>query len=269
MLRTMAGWGDRVIRAISWLLSKFNLRIMSAAELETLISARTEQARKGIYETEIERLVIARTEQLRKSVKELEESCDSTLEALGDALDLKEAQTKFHSKRVTAYAIGIAKTMGISPDEIRVIARGAFLHDIGRMAIPAQILNKPGPLDPSEWQIMREYCLRGYQIVKKIPFLSEAAEIIYAHQERYDGTGYPRGLRETDIPLGARIVAIANTLDAITSNRPYRAAQSLDFAREEIAGWSGRQFDPDIVKIFFSMPANIWEALRTDIGRGH
>ena len=183
--------------------------------------------------------------------------------------DLKEAQTERHSKRVTAYAIGIAKTMGISPDEIRVIARGAFLHDIGKMAIPDQILTKPGPLDTSEWRIMREYCLRGYQIVKKIPFLSEAAEIVYAHQERYDGTGYPRGLKETDIPLGARIVAIANTLDAITSNRPYRAAQSLDFAREEIGRWSGRQFDPDIVKIFLSMPANIWEALRTDIGPAH
>ena len=258
-----------MIRAISWLLSKFNLRIMSDDELETLISARTEQAQKAIYETDIEGLVVARTEQLRKSVKDLEESYDITLEALGALLDLKEAQTEHHSKRVTAYAIGIAKTMCISPDEIRVIARGAFLHDIGKMAIPDQILTKSGPLDTSEWRIMREYCLRGYQIVKKIPFLSEAAEIVYAHQERYDGTGYPRGLKETDIPLGARIVAIANTLDAITSNRPYRAAQSLDFAREEIGRWSGRQFDPDIVKIFLSMPANIWEALRTDIGPAH
>src|SRR5947207_906204 len=114
MLRTIVGWGGRVIRAISWLLSKFNLRIMSDAELETLINARTEQAQKTIYETDIEGLVIARTEQLRKAIKDLEESYDITLEALGDALDLKEAQTECHSKRVTAYAIGIAKTMGIS-----------------------------------------------------------------------------------------------------------------------------------------------------------
>jgi putative nucleotidyltransferase with HDIG domain len=134
-----------VITPISWLLSKFHLRIMSDAELETLVSARTEQARKAIYETEIERIVIARTEQRRKSIKELEESYDITLEALGDSLNLKEAQTERHSKRVTAYAIGIAKTMGISPDEIRVIARGAFLHDIGKDGDPRSDLDEARP----------------------------------------------------------------------------------------------------------------------------
>ena len=159
--------------------------------------------------------------------------------------------------------------MGISPDEIRVIARGAFLHDIGKMAIPDQILMKPGPLDTSEWEIMREYCLRGHQIVKKVPFLVEPAEVVYAHHENFDGTGYPRRLKGQEIPLGARIVAIANTLDAMTTNRPYRAAQSLDFAREEIGRWSGRQFDPDIAEVFLSMPETIWEALRRDIGPAH
>jgi putative nucleotidyltransferase with HDIG domain len=156
--------------------------------------------------------------------------------------------------------------MGLPSDQIRVIARGAFLHDIGKMAIPDAILNKPGKLDAAESETMREHPYRGYQIVKKIPFLAEAAEIVYSHQEKFDGTGYPRGLKNEEIPLGARIFSIADTLDAMTSNRPYRAALPDSAAREEIDRWSGRQFDPDLVKVFLSMPENIWPALREDIG---
>src|SRR5256886_4746729 len=217
------------------------------------------------YQTNLEALVTARTEQLRQAVSTLEKSYDITLEALGNALDLKDAETEGHSKRVTAYTIAIARAMGLSSDQIRIIARGAFLHDIGKMAIPDQILKKPGKLDPEETAIMREHCYRGYQIVRRIPFLSEAAEIVYAHQEKFDGTGYPRGLKGEEIPLGARIFSIADTLDAITSDRPYRPAQTLTAAREEIQRWSGRQFDPEVVKKFLSMPENIWEDLRKEI----
>jgi len=155
--------------------------------------------------------------------------------------------------------------MGLTADQIRVIARGAFLHDIGKMAIPDAILNKPGALTPDEAGIMREHSYHGYQIVKKIPFLQEAAEIVYAHQERFDGTGYPRGLKGEQIPLGARMFAVADTLDAITSDRPYRPAQTLTAAREEIQRWAGRQFDPEVVKMFLSMPENIWDDLRKEI----
>ena len=218
------------------------------------------------YQTNLETLVTERTQRLRQAVKELEESYDITLEALGDALDLKDRETEGHSKRVTAFTIAIAKTMGLPSDQIRVIARGAFLHDIGKMAIPDAILNKPGKLDAAEFETMREHPYRGYQIVKKIPFLAEAAEIVYSHQEKFDGTGYPRGLKNEEIPLGARIFSIADTLDAMTSNRPYRAALPDSAAREEIDRWSGRQFDPDLVKVFLSMPENIWPALREDIG---
>jgi putative nucleotidyltransferase with HDIG domain len=195
----------------------------------------------------------------------LERSYDITLEALGDALDLKDAETEGHSKRVTAYTIAIARAMGMPKEQISVIARGAFLHDIGKMAIPDQILRKPGKLDPDEIALMREHCWRGYQMLKKIPFLVEASEIVYAHQEKFDGTGYPRGLKGDEIPLGARIFSIADTLDAITSDRPYRPAQSWQAAREEIYRWSGRQFDPQIVEVFKSMPDNIWEDLRKEI----
>ena len=117
----------------------------------------------------------------------------------------------------------------------------------------------------ASWLVMREHCYHGYQMVKKIPFLSEAAEIVYAHQERFDGTDYPRGLKGKEILLGARIVAVTNTLDSITSDLPYRPAQSLQAAREEIAKWSGRQFDPEIVKTFLEMPDNTWEGLRRQI----
>jgi len=217
------------------------------------------------YQTELESLVTARTEQVRQALASLERSYDITLEALGNALDLKDAETEGHSKRVTAFTIAIARAMGISSDQIRVIARGAFLHDIGKMAIPDAILRKPGALDPEETAIMREHCYRGYQILRRIPFLTEASEIVYSHQEKFDGTGYPRGLKGEQIPLGARIFSVADTLDAMTSDRPYRAKLPLSAAREEIDKWSGRQFDPQVVKIFLEMPENIWDDLRRGI----
>src|SRR5229473_4428592 len=184
------------------------------------------------YQTNLESLVQARTDQLQAAMEDLERSYDITLQALGDALDLKDAETQGHSKRVTAFTIATARAMGLNSDQIRVIARGAFLHDIGKMAIPDAILRKPGALTPEETTIMREHCFRGYQMLRKIPFLAEASEIVYSHQEKFDGSGYPRGLKGTEIPLGARIFSVADTLDAMTSNRPYRAAQTLAAARE-------------------------------------
>src|SRR6266478_2266035 len=156
------------------------------------------------YQTNLETRVEARTDQLRKAMGNLERSYDITLEALGDAIDLKYAETEGHSKRVTAFTIAMARHRGLSDDQVRIIARGAFLHDIGKMAIPDAILRKPGAMTEAETEIMREHCFRGYQMLKKIPFLAEASEIVYAHQERFDGTGYPRGLSGNDIPLGAR-----------------------------------------------------------------
>jgi putative nucleotidyltransferase with HDIG domain len=250
--------------AYDYLLKPFEREQLLATARRALENRRLKLENRA-YQTNLESLVSARTDQLRQALRDLERSYDITLEALGDALDLKDAETEGHSKRVTAFTIAMAKAMGLSHDEIRVIARGAFLHDIGKMAVPDHILRKPGALDREEVEIMREHCYHGYQILRKIPFLAEAAEIVYSHQERYDGTGYPRGLKGREIPLGSRIFSIADTLDAITSDRPYRPAQSVAAAREEIDRWSERQFDPEIVKTFMNMPETIWEDLRKQI----
>lgn len=250
--------------AYDYLLKPFE-REQLLASVRRAIETRRLRMENRAYQMNLESLVSARTEQLRQTMADLERSYDITLEALGDALDLKDSETEGHSKRVTAFTIAIARAMGLSAERIRVIARGAFLHDIGKMAIPDAILRKSGPLSEEERSIMREHCFRGYQMLRKIPFLSEAAEIVYSHQERFDGTGYPRGLRAEEIHLGARIFAVADTLDAITSDRPYRAAQSIRAAREEIIRFSGTQFDPDVVRTFQGMPESIWVDLRKEI----
>ena len=217
------------------------------------------------FQLHLEALVADKTADLEHANEELKRSHDMLLEALGDALDLKDAETEGHSRRVTAFTIAIARAMGLPAEEVETIAHGAFLHDFGKMAIRDSVLRKPGPLDPDEIQEMQKHCELGYQMVRKIPFLKDAAEIVYAHQERWDGTGYPLGLKGEEIPLGARIFAIADTLDAITSDRPYRSARSYQAAREEIEQWSGRQFDPVIVKVFLRMPQSIWENLRSQV----
>jgi putative nucleotidyltransferase with HDIG domain len=250
--------------AYDYLLKPFEREQLLATVRRALENRRLKMENRK-YQTELESLVDARTQQLQIAMADLERSYGMTLEALGGALDLKDAETEGHSRRVTVFTIAIARAMGLPKDQIDVIARGAFLHDIGKMAIPDAILRKPGKLDPDEVTIMREHCYHGYQILKKIPFLKEAAEIVYAHQEHYDGSGYPRQLKGEEIPLGARIFAVADTLDAITSDRPYRGKRSIAEAREEIKIWSERQFDPEVVEMFLSMPEKIWPDLRKEI----
>ena len=250
--------------AYDYLLKPFE-REQLLAMVRRALETRRLRLENVAYQTKLESLVSGRTEMLRKALTDLERSYDITLEALGDALDLKDAETEGHSKRVTAFTIAIARAMELPQERVRVIARGAFLHDIGKMAIPDDILRKPGRLDAKEQAIMREHAYLGYQILRKIPFLQEAADIVYSHQERYDGTGYPRGLRADQIPLGARIFAVADTFDAMTSDRPYRAAQSIASGRREIERNSGKQFDPEVVKVFLGLPERIWQELRTEI----
>jgi putative nucleotidyltransferase with HDIG domain len=246
---------EQLIAAVRRALENRRLKLENEShrsQLEVLVEARTELLQHAMSEKE-------------RALSELERSYDITLEALGDALDLKDAETEGHSKRVTAFTMAIARAMELPHDRVRVIARGAFLHDVGKMAVPDAILRKPGRLSPEEQMLMREHALLGYQMLRKIPFLHEAANIVYSHQERYDGSGYPRGLKGDQIPLGARIFAVADTFDAITSDRPYRAAQSISAARREIQKYSGRQFDPDVVETFLSISEDLWQQLRDEI----
>lgn len=235
------------------------------AAMERALEQRRNAQQNAFDKQHLEQLVEARTDLLRAAIADLEQAYDITLEALGDALDLKDAETEGHSRRVTAYTIALARAMGLSGDELHIVSRGAFLHDIGKMAIPDAILLKPGKLDCQEQEMMREHCARGYQILKKIPFLHDAAQIVYSHQEHFDGTGYPRKLRGDEIVLGARIFAIADTLDAITSDRPYRRANTFQAARKEILRCSGTQFDPEVVKVYKALPDSLWENLQSEI----
>jgi putative nucleotidyltransferase with HDIG domain len=218
------------------------------------------------YQRNLEQLVEQRTSELTAKHVELEQSYDDTLEALGSALDLKDAETEGHCQRVTAFCISIARSMPVPDAYLAILARAAFLHDIGKMAIPDGILRKPGPLNDEEKQIMRTHCEVGYKMLIRIPFLRDAAEIVLAHQEFFDGTGYPRGLKGDQIPLGARIFTIADSLDAMISDRPYRKALPMSHAREEIRRCSGTQFDPQMVEVFLSIPEQHWLDLRENLG---
>jgi putative nucleotidyltransferase with HDIG domain len=218
------------------------------------------------YQRNLEQLVEEKTSQLTGAYAQLEQSYDDTLEALGSALDLKDAETEGHCQRVTAFCISIAKSMPVPIPYLAIMARAAFLHDIGKMAIPDGILRKPGPLNDEEKQIMRKHCEIGYNMLIRIPFLRDAAEIVLAHQEFFDGTGYPRGLKGDQIPLGARIFTVADSLDAMISDRPYRKALPMSHAREEIRRCTGTQFDPKVTEVFLSIPEQHWLELRENLG---
>lgn len=215
------------------------------------------------YRQHLEEMVGERTEQLQSALRQIERSYEDTMEALGAAIDLRDGLTAGHSQRVFLYSIKMAQAMGGLEHELRNIAMGAWLHDIGKLAIPDAILLKPGPLTDEERSIMRRHPRIGYDLVKRIPFLADAAEIILTHHERCDGSGYPLSLKRDKIPIGARIFAVADTVDAMSSDRPYRVALPLQKARETIERGSGRLFDPRVADIFLSFPNEDWEALRT------
>jgi putative nucleotidyltransferase with HDIG domain len=216
------------------------------------------------YKQQLERMVEERTEQLQAALGQLERNYGDTLRVLGAAIDLRDSPTAGHSHRVALYSLRIAAELGLSEQELKTLSIGASLHDIGKLAIPDSILLKPGALSEEEWHIMRSHVQIGYDLVKGIPFLAEAAEIVLAHHERSDGTGYPRGLKGMEIPVGARIFAVLDTVDAMTSDRPYRSALSFREAYEEIRRWSGIRYDPQVCDCFLRIPVEVWEAIRIE-----
>jgi response regulator RpfG family c-di-GMP phosphodiesterase len=217
------------------------------------------------YRHNLEEMVEQRTAQLQSAMRRIEKTYDETLEALGAALDLRDTETEGHSRRVSRCCLEMAKAMGCTKEQLKQIARGSYLHDIGKIGIPDAILLKPGKLTDEEMMVMQTHARIGYDLVCRIGFLAPAAEIVLTHQERYDGTGYPQGLVGQEIPLGSRIFAVADTLDAMTSDRPYRRALPLSTAQAEITRESQRQFDPEVVRVFLSIPDSVWEDIRREV----
>ena len=190
--------------------------------------------------------------EILKMTETLKETYDGTLEALVTALDARDRETKGHSTRVTEYTLDIARRLGFQPGTPfwEDMKRAALLHDVGKIGVSDFILHKPGPLTPEEWEEMRRHPVIGYKMLKGVRFLAGPTEIVRSHHERFDGKGYPRALAGEEVPLGARIFAVADTFDAMTSDRPYRRALPWEAARDEITRHSGTQFDPQVVEAF-------------------
>jgi response regulator RpfG family c-di-GMP phosphodiesterase len=229
--------------------------------LENALHKRGLERQVQNYRQHLEEMVTERTWQVQEALKQVERGYDHTLQALGAAIDLRDNDTAGHSWRVCGYSLEIARAMGWPEQQLGSLAKGAYLHDIGKLGVPDGILLKKGPLDTEEWKVMKRHAQIGFDLVKGIPFLANAAEIVHSHHERFDGSGYPRGLRGEEILLGARIFAVADAFDAITSDRPYRRASSFESGREAIRISSGTQFDPHVVDVFLGIPEETWAAI--------
>lgn len=264
----MTGYGqvDTAVEALrfgaaDYLTKPVRVNHLSASVMRALDRRRLELENRA-YQRGLEGAVEEKTRELESAYSEISETYRITLEALVTALDARECETGNHSQRVVRLTLEIANRMGISGPEREHLARGALLHDIGKIGVSDQVLLKPGKLTPEEWTEMRRHPEIGARILSGIPFLGPAAEIVLAHQERWDGKGYPRGLAREQIPIGARIFAVCDALDAITSDRPYRRGRSFAFAREEIARYAGIQFDPEVVRHFLTITEEEWNAIR-------
>ncbi len=212
------------------------------------------------YQLELEHKVAERTVELKNALIELDNTYKFTLRALVTALDTRDEETQGHSIRVVQYTMKLAQIMNITDQtELKNIELGALLHDIGKIGIPDAILKKPGKLTPEEWKIMETHPIMGSQILNKIKFLEAPLNIVLHHHEKYNGEGYPDKLKGENIPLSARIFCVADTVDAMTSDRPYRKALSFEIAKEELDKFSGIQFDPIVVKAFNAMNIDEWK----------
>jgi putative nucleotidyltransferase with HDIG domain len=240
------------------------LESVVVASLERALHKQHLEQQVEDYRQHLEEMVVKRTAELQAALRQIEGSYGDTLEALGAAIDLRDSETAGHSQRVCRYSLEIARAMGWSDKQLGSLARGAYLHDIGKLGIPDGILLKPGPLTTNEWTHMRQHVQIGFELVKGIPFLTDAAEIILAHHERHDGSGYPRGLKSEEIPVGARIFAVADSFDAITSDRPYRLASPFEVGRETMQREAGRLFDPQVVRVFLSISAETLSTIARD-----
>src|SRR6266404_1579815 len=226
-------------------------------------------ASKRFYEQSLEETVRLRTAELRslnedlnKMLEALYQNYRATLRALAGALEARDVETACHSDRVVAYSLRLGRELGLSHKDLIALEQGALLHDIGKIGVPDSILLKSGALTGPEWEEMREHINHGLRIIEGIDFLRGAAPVVGEHHEKYDGTGYPLGLCGEGINIHARIFAVADAFDAITSDRPYRNASSYAEARREIISSSGIHFDPVVVDTFLAVPESEWSGIR-------
>jgi putative nucleotidyltransferase with HDIG domain len=240
--------------ASDYVTKPFNLEEVRIAVEQALDKRRLIRENRA-YQLHLEEMVQDRT-------RELQESYESTLTALVTALDFRDNETQGHSYRVVEYAMVVADRLGVEEPARTWIRRGAILHDVGKIGVPDAILRKPGKLDPAEWDEMRKHPEMGYRMLQHIRFLEPALDIVLCHQERWDGSGYPRGLKGEEIPLGARIFAVVDTFDAMTSDRPYRKALSIADARDEVRKFTRIQFDPAVADAFLAIDDHVWRQIR-------
>lgn len=246
--------------AFDYLMKPFDLRqveavVKRALEYHDLVVA------KQRYENHLEELVEQRTAELDQALNSLEDAYRATLKALTTALETRDSETHGHSERVVTYSLRLGREYGLSSEEMKSLEFGSLLHDIGKIGVPDSILRKPGKLTEEEWVRMREHPLHGQQILRGIEFLQGAARVVAQHHERWDGSGYPNGLRAEEIDICARIFAVADAFDAITSDRVYRRGKPYEAAAKELDDWAERQFDPKVVEAFHRVPKEDWEEL--------
>jgi len=247
--------------ASDFILKPVNLdQVLLAAE--RALERRQLRMERREHQALLEYRVAEATRDLAAALGELRRTYQATLEALGSALATREVGTELHSRRVHAYSIALARAHGLPEAELDALGRGVLLHDIGKIGISDAILLKPGPLTPEEWTIMRSHPSVGRQLLERIPFLRDAIPVVYHHHERWDGTGYPLGLAGPAIPMGARIFAVADAFDAMTFDRPYSTAITMQAARERIREAAGTHFDPDVVATFLALPLEVFEEAR-------
>ena len=223
---------------------------------------------RGVY-VRSSRQIMSQSQALGAALAETERTYDTTLQALSNALDVRDSETERHSRRVVEYMELVIEQMPVAPDHLATLRRGALLHDIGKIGVPDNVLRKPAALSDAEWVVMKRHPEHGARIISQIPFLEDVSRIVRHHHERWDGNGYPDGIAGPAIPLGARIFAVADSFDAMTSDRPYRRAMSVKDARVEVARCRGTQFDPDIVDAFVRVPLERLETIADDAPHTH
>jgi putative nucleotidyltransferase with HDIG domain len=260
---------DQIIEALHLGASDFLLKPFTLETLEQSISRAFRllqmERESRAYRTSLEASIERRTQDLMRALRELEENYQTTLEALVLALDAREHETYAHSLRVRAYTLHLARLVSYPPALLPALGHAALLHDIGKIAVADSILLKPGKLTEEEWMHMRRHVLAGEQILNRIPFLKPSAPVVRHHHERYDGKGYPNGVAGEQIPLGARLFTLADTLDAMTSDRAYRKAVGLSEVRAEVSHQQGLQFDPQIADLFLKVPEGVWLQVRESV----